>query len=148
MELLLQKKPGMHKKVLAKRVPTSKPRKVPIGETMQFTIEQSDDDVAGGKKMKRAISTPAKVLGKSTMVRDSEEEEEEEDAASAPKSQKLMGVQLSLGLPLLSPRLPPMLLLKLQRFQNPRGALGTFQLQRRTRPQCLKLKKKMLKPMC
>lgn len=32
-------KPGMHKKVPAKMVPTSKPRKVPIGETMQFTIE-------------------------------------------------------------------------------------------------------------
>nr|XP_020187742.1 vegetative cell wall protein gp1-like [Aegilops tauschii subsp. strangulata] len=63
-------KPGLHKKVSAKRVPTSKPRKVPIGETMQFKIEQSDVDVAGDKKKKRARTRTAKVLGKSTMIFD------------------------------------------------------------------------------
>ena len=82
-------KPGMNKKVPARRVPTSKPRKVPTGETMKFTIESNDGEAVGdGKKKKRARTTTAKVLGKSTMVRDSEEEE---DAAPAPKSQKLMG---------------------------------------------------------
>ena len=31
-------KPGMNRKAPAKRVPTSKPRKVATGETMKFTI--------------------------------------------------------------------------------------------------------------
>src|SRR5215216_7029455 len=39
-------KPGLQKKAPARRVPTSKPRKFATGETMQFTIEQSDDEAA------------------------------------------------------------------------------------------------------
>ena len=79
-------KPGFHKKAPAKRIPMSKPRKVPTEETMKFTIESDDGEAAGDdKKKKRARNTTAKVLGKSTMVRESEEEEEEE-AALAPKS--------------------------------------------------------------
>src|SRR6266496_5047857 len=47
-------KPGLQKKAPARRIPTSKPRKFATGETMKFTLEQSDDEVAAGKKKKRA----------------------------------------------------------------------------------------------
>lgn len=82
-------KPGMNKKAPARRVPTSKPRKVAIGETMKFTIESEEEAAGEDKKKKRARTTTTKVLGKSTMVRSYDEEEE--DAAPAPKAQKLMG---------------------------------------------------------
>ena len=99
-------KPGMHKKAPAKRVPMSKPRKVPIGETMKFTIESDDGKAAGDdKKKKRARTTHAKVLGKSTMVRDSEEEEE--GAAPAPKSPKLMGDSIKSGAATSKPKPTP-----------------------------------------
>ena len=42
-------KPGMNKKAPTRRVPTSKPRKVAIGETMNFTIE-SEEEAAGEAK--------------------------------------------------------------------------------------------------
>ena len=87
-------KPGLNKKAPAKRIPMSKPRKVPTGETMKFTIESDHGEAAGDdNKKKRARTTTAKVLGKSTMVRDSEEEEE----APAPKAQKLMGYAIKSG---------------------------------------------------
>ena len=83
-------KPGMNKKAPARRVPTSKPRKVATGETMKFTIE-SEEAAGEDKKKKRARTTTAKVLGKPSMRRDSDEEdEEEEDVVPAPKAQKLM----------------------------------------------------------
>ena len=58
-------KPGMQKKAPARRIPTSKPRKVATGETMKFTTE-SEDEAAGQdlKKEKRVRTTTAKVLGK------------------------------------------------------------------------------------
>src|SRR5215216_4502473 len=37
-------KPGLKQKAPARRIPMSKPRKVPNQQRMQFTIEQSDDD--------------------------------------------------------------------------------------------------------
>nr|XP_040253093.1 uncharacterized protein LOC120969860 [Aegilops tauschii subsp. strangulata] len=80
-------KPGLQKKAPARRVPTSKPRKVATGETMQFTIEQLNDDVAAGKKKKRARTTTSKVLGTSTMVRDSDDKEEEEEDATPTQMQ-------------------------------------------------------------
>ena len=67
-------KPGMQKKAPARRIPTSKPRKVATGETMKFTIE-SEEEVAGeDKKKKRVRTTTAKVPGKPSMRRDSDEE--------------------------------------------------------------------------
>ena len=58
-----------------------------------------------------------------------------------PKLKSLWEMQSSKGLLHQSPKL----LLQLQ-SQNPREALGTYLLKRRTRPQCLKLlkKKKMI----
>ena len=50
---------------------------------------------------------------------------------------------LSQGL-LLSPNLLPKLLLHLQRL-HPRGVQGIYLLRKRTRPQCLKWKRKKLK---
>ena len=83
--------PRLQNKAPARRVPTSKPRKFATGETMQFTIEQSDDEAAGeGKKNKRARATTVKVLGHSSMRR-SDDEDAEEGVAPAPKAQKLMG---------------------------------------------------------
>ena len=67
----------MNKKAPTRRVPTSKPRKFTTGETMKFTIESDDGEAVGAGKKKRARNTTTKVLGKSTMVRDSEEEEED-----------------------------------------------------------------------
>ena len=72
-------KPGLHKKAPAKRVPilkvrastakTSKPTKEVVGE--------------GKKRKERVKKTTARVLGRSSIMRDSEEEEE--DAAQHPE---------------------------------------------------------------
>ena len=66
-------------------------------ETMEFTLEPKE--VGDGKKRKERVKkTIARVIGKSSMFRDSEEEEEEEeDAAPAPKAQKLMGDVIKSG---------------------------------------------------
>ena len=82
------------KEAPAKRVTTSKPKKVPTGETMKFTIE-SEDEAAQDKKKKIARTTTAQVLGKPSMRRDSEEEEEV--AAPAPKAPKLMSDAIRSG---------------------------------------------------
>ena len=66
-------KPGMQKKAPARRIPTSKPRKVATGETMKFTIEFEDEAAGQDKKKKRVRTTTAKVLGNPSMSRDSEE---------------------------------------------------------------------------
>ena len=47
--------------------------------------------MAEKKRKERVKKTTARVLGRSSIMKDSEEEEEEEDAAPAPKAQKLMG---------------------------------------------------------
>ena len=60
-------KPGMNKKAPARRVPTSKPRKVATCETMKFTIESEEEADGEDKKKKRARTTTAKVLGKPSM---------------------------------------------------------------------------------
>ena len=96
-------KPGLNKKAPARRIPMSKPRKAPTGETMKFTIESDDGEAAGDdKKKKRARTTTAKVLGKSTMLRDSEEED-----APAPKAQKLMGDAIKSGVAPSKPKSAP-----------------------------------------
>ena len=64
--------PGMEKKAPAKRIPTSKPRKVATGETMKFTIVSEDEVVGQDRKKKRVRTTTAKVLGNPSMRRDSE----------------------------------------------------------------------------
>ena len=89
-------KPGMNKKAPARRVPTSKPRKVATGESLKFTIEFDDEAAGQDNKKKRVRTTTTKVLGKPSMRRDSEEEEEEV-AAPAPKAQKLMGDAIRSG---------------------------------------------------
>ena len=56
---------------------------------MEFTLEPKE--TGDGKKIKERVKkTIARVIGKPSMMRDSEEEEEEEDATLAPKAQKLM----------------------------------------------------------
>ena len=47
-------KPGMQKKAPARRVPTSKPRKVSTGETMKFTIESEGEAVGQDKRTKES----------------------------------------------------------------------------------------------
>src|SRR4051812_14169752 len=66
-------KPGMQKKVPARRVPTSKPRKAVTGETIKFTMESEDEASGQEKKKKRVRTTTARVLGKPSMRRDSDE---------------------------------------------------------------------------
>ena len=138
-------KPGMNKKAPARRVPTSKPRKVATGETLKFTIESKEEAAGEDKKKKRARTTTAKVLGKSTMVRS--DDEEEEDAAQHSKLRNSWEMQSDQGLLHLSPKLLPRLLHQLKSL-NPRGTPEVFRLRRRTRPQCLKLQKRKLKPKC
>mgnify|MGYP005826090973 CR=1 FL=1 len=79
-------KPGMKQRVPAKRIPISKARastQVPLGS-------EPKEAAAEGKKRKERINkTTSRVLGRSSIMRDSEEEEEE-DAAPASKAQKLM----------------------------------------------------------
>ena len=100
-------KPGLQKKAPARRVPTSKPRKFATGETMKFTLEQSDDEAAGeGKKKKRARTTTAEVLGHSSMRRSDDENAEEGDAP-APKAQNLMGDAIKSGAAPSKPKTAP-----------------------------------------
>ena len=47
------------KEAPAKKVITSKSKKVPTGETMKFTIESEDEAAAHDKKKKRARTTTA-----------------------------------------------------------------------------------------
>ena len=79
------------------------------------------------------------------MMRDPSEDEEEEDAP-APKAQKLMGDAIKAGAATAKPKAAPKL--KLRSLLSPRGTPEVFLLKKRTRPQCLKLKKRMMNPMC
>jgi hypothetical protein len=99
-------------------------RKVPQ-ETMQFALESDTEPAAGGKK-KRVRKVTARVIGKPSMREDSEEEEEEPADAPPAKSQKLMADAMRTTAP--RPSL---------RCQHLRDQPGTYQLQKRTRPQCL-----------
>ena len=67
-------KPGMNRKAPARRVPTSKPRKVATGETMEFTLE-SKETGEGKKRKERVKKTTTRVLGRSSIMRGSDEEE-------------------------------------------------------------------------
>ena len=86
-------KPGMKTKVPAKRIPMSKAR-----ASTQVPLEsEAKEGVAEGKKRKERVKkTTARVIGRSSIMRDSEEEEEE-DAAPTPKAQKLMGDAIRAG---------------------------------------------------
>ena len=114
-------------------------------ETMEFTLEPKEAG-EGKKRKERVKKTMARVIGRSSMIRDSDEEEEEQDAPPV-KTQNLMGDAIKSGVAPSKPKTAPrlLLLLKLLSLQHPRDQLGTYQLLRRTRPQCLKLKKKMPK---
>ena len=81
-------KPGMHKKAPAKRVPMSKAR-----ASTQETLGSAPKEqvVAEKKRKERVKKTTARVLGRSSIMRD------EEDAAPASKAQKLMGDAIKAG---------------------------------------------------
>ena len=97
---------GMHKKAPAKRMPTSKPRKAALEETMEFTLEPK---AAGEckKRKERVKKTTARVLGRSSMFKDPAEEEEEEEGAPTPKTQKLMGDAIKSGAATSKPKSAP-----------------------------------------
>ena len=135
-------KPGMHKKAPAKRIPMSKAR-----ASTAETSKTSEEVVEEGKKMKERVKkTTARVLGRSSIMKDPEEEGKEEDAAPAPKSQKLMGDAIKSGAATSKPEslLPK---LKLRNPQSPRETPEVYLLRKTTRPQCLKLKKRKLIPL-
>ena len=94
------------KEAPARRIATSKPKKVPTGETMKFTIESEDEAAGQDRKKKRVRTTTAKVLGNPSMRRDSEEGEEEV-AAPAPKAQNLMGDAIKSGAASSKPKASP-----------------------------------------
>ena len=97
-------KPGMKQKVPAKRAPMSKAR-----TSTQETLGSAPKEqvVAEKKRKERVKKTTARVLGRSSIMRDSEEEEEEEDAAPAPKAQKLMGDAIRAGAAPSKPKTAP-----------------------------------------
>ena len=99
-------KPGLKTKMPARRQPMSKPRKVATGETMEFTLEPKETG-DGKKRKERVKKTIARVIGKPSMMRDSEDEEEEEDAAPAPKARKLMGDAIKAGAAPSKPKTAP-----------------------------------------
>ena len=98
-------KPGMKTKAPARRVPMSKAR-ASTQETMEFTLEPKETG-DGKKRKERVKNTIARVIGKPSMMRDSEEEEEEEDAAPAPEAQKLMGDAIKAGAAPSKPKTAP-----------------------------------------
>ena len=62
------------------------------------TSKPTEEAAGEGKKRKdRVKQTTARVIGRSSIMRDLEEDEEEEDAAPTPKSQKLMGDAIKSG---------------------------------------------------
>ena len=63
--------------------------------------------MAEKKRKERVKKTTARVLGRSSIMRDSEEEEEEEVAAPAPKAQKLMGDAIKSGAATSKPKEAP-----------------------------------------
>ena len=96
-------KPGMKTKAPARRVPMSKAR-----ASTAETSKPSEEAVGEGKKRKERVKkTTARVLGRSSIMKDSEEEEEEEDVAPAPKSQKLMGDVIKSGAAPSKPKTAP-----------------------------------------
>ena len=103
--------------------------------------------MAEKKRKERVKKTTARVLGRSSIMKDSEEEEEE-DAAPAPKAQKLMGDSLRSGdAPSKSkgtrkPAAP-------KPKTAPKRSTRNIPAAEKKRPQCLKLllKKKMMRHM-
>ena len=96
-------KPGLHKKAPTKRVPTLKVR-ASIAKTSKPTGEAAGE---GKKRKERVKKTTSRVLGRSSIMRDSKEEEEEEDATPAPKAQKLMGEAIKSGAAPAKPKTAP-----------------------------------------
>ena len=91
----------MHKKAPAKRVPMSKAR-----ASTAETSKPSEEAVGEGKKRKERVNRiTARVLGRSSIMRD--DDEEEEDAAPAPKAQKLMGDAIRSGAAPSKPKAAP-----------------------------------------
>ena len=91
-------KPGLNKKAPARRVLMSKSR-ASTQETIEFTLEPKEAG-EGKKRKERVKKTMARVIGRSSMMRDpteDEEDDEEEDVAPAPKTQKWMGDAIKSG---------------------------------------------------
>ena len=79
-------------------------------ETMEFTLEPRDEEASRGKKRKERVKkTMARVIGKPSMVRDSEEEEEEDLVAPPTKTQKPMGDAIRYGAAPSKPKTAPKL---------------------------------------
>ncbi|XP_020201384.1 uncharacterized protein [Aegilops tauschii subsp. strangulata] len=90
-------KPSLNKKAPAKRVPMSKARASTL-EASKSTVEEAAGE--GKKRKERVKKTMAKVICRSSMMRDpaeDEEEDEEQDVAPRPKAQKLMGDAIKSG---------------------------------------------------
>ena len=77
-------KPVLHKKALPKRVPMYNAR-ASTQETIEFTLEPKEAG-EGKKRKERVKKAMAKVIGKPSMMIQSDEEEEEEDVALASKT--------------------------------------------------------------
>ena len=91
------------------------------------TSKPTEEAVGEGKKRKERVKkTTARVLGRSSIMRDSEEEEEEEDAAPAPKAHKLMGDAIKSEASLSKPKSAPNA--TAQKPQNRRGTPGVYLL--------------------
>ena len=117
-------KPGLNRKVPAKRTPMLKVR----GSTQVPEKPDPKEPAAEGKKRKERVKkTMARVVGQPSMM-----EEEEELAAPAPKAQKLMGDAIKSGATTSKPKEAPKAVPSPRLHQ--RGIPRVFQLLRRTKP--------------
>ena len=133
-------KPGLNKKAPARRVPMSKAR----ASSQEPSKSTGGEDAAEDKKKKERKRgrwckkvDPMAEFEKHSL---DEEEDDEEDAAPKPKAQKLIGDAIKSGTVPSKPKTAPKQLLKPPRLHQ-REAPEIYQMLRRTRPKCLKLKK-------
>ena len=103
--------------------------------------------MAEKKRKERVKRTTARVLGRSSIMRDSEEEEEE-DAAPAPKAQKLMGDTIRAGAVPSKPKTAPKAAAPAPK-PKPKRSTKNIPAEEKNKAQCLKLKwkKKMMSHM-
>ena len=123
-------------------MPTLKVR-ASAAETSKPTGEAARE---GKKRKERVKKTTIRVLGRSSIMREPEEDEEEEDAALAPKSQKLMGDAINSGVAAM-PKSAPKAVAPVPKTA-PKRSTRNIPSEEENKAQCLRLKKRKLKPKC
>nr|XP_020172019.1 uncharacterized protein LOC109757608 [Aegilops tauschii subsp. strangulata] len=138
-------KPGMLKKAPAKRVPVSKAR----ASTLDTSKSTGGEAAGEGKKKERKRGRWCKKVDPMAEFEkhsSDEDEEDEEDAAPAPKSQKLMGDAIKSRVAPSKPKTTPKAFAQAPKTSKPKRSTRNVAAAGKNKAQCLRLKKKMLKP--